>query len=341
LQLASWVAYLLVQGSDPGYVSTKAPQASTGAASASAGAAADGTSIAAAGASAGSAALTGTAGSDDTVASGAPSLAVTADAVDGAAVSAAGGLGSPSGASRRYAPKGGDAAETLDGASGAGAGKDALAGGSAPRVRPFEERRALMEADGLDADADFDVEKAADPEAAMQAAAELARAGERACKHCSALQPARAHHCRMCDRCVHTFDHHCQAIGTCIGERNRCRFWAFLFTQWIAIAYAIGVLNTSFVWRRHTCEANGRSGAEYLSAYPCAPRARQSSSSCIWPACLLAAAEWLAINSLTIITLIALWITQLLVFGLWCFHTWLAMTNTTTFELATGARKLW
>lgn len=54
-----------------------------------------------------------------------------------------------------------------------------------------------------------------------------------------------------------------------------------------------------------------------------------------------AAAEWLAINSLTIITLIALWITQLLVFGLWGFHTWLAMTNTTTFELATGARKLW
>lgn len=259
LQLSSWVAYLLVQGSDPGYVTTKAPQqAASGAATiASAGAAADGASITASDAAAAGAALTGSAGSD-TAASGAAAVAVTADV-------AAGGLGSPSGANRRNTPKGGDAVDTLDGTAaggfGAGAGKEALAGGgSAPRVRPFEERRALMQADGLDADADFDVEKAADPEAAMQAAAELARAGERACKHCSALQPARAHHCRMCDRCVHTFDHHCQAIGTCIGERNRCRFWAFLFTQWIAIAYAIGILNTSFVWRRHTCACVGGVG---------------------------------------------------------------------------------
>lgn len=51
------------------------------------------------------------------------------------------------------------------------------------------------------------------------------------CRVCRLAPPLRAHHCRHCRRCVATFDHHCEFVGTCIGERNRCRFWWFLLAQ--------------------------------------------------------------------------------------------------------------
>jgi ribosomal protein L40E len=156
----------------------------------------------------------------------------------------------------------------------------------------------------MDADPDFDPSAAPDPVAAMKYAQDVARNAQRVCRYCQARQPARAHHCRHCNKCVHTFDHHCGLLNVCIGERNRCRFWWFLFFECAAIAYAIGVLNTGFVWRRTT-------------------------------------SEWAGANVTALLALIALWIIQAMVFGLWVFHTWLAITNTTTFEVVTGASKLW
>lgn len=165
------------------------------------------------------------------------------------------------------------------------------------------EQADLLDA-GPDAEVDYDPDAAPDPIAEKRAAEEAARVGERECRWCSAAQPARAHHCRTCNRCVALFDHHCTMIGTCIGERNRCRFWAFLASQTTALAFAIGILNSGFVWRRTT-------------------------------------SEWVGENILTIITLVALWVLQAIVFGLFVFHSWLAATNTTTFETSTGAARLW
>jgi hypothetical protein len=51
------------------------------------------------------------------------------------------------------------------------------------------------------------------------------------CRICHIAPPLRAHHCKLCNKCVATFDHHCGFINTCIGERNHCRFYWFLIFQ--------------------------------------------------------------------------------------------------------------
>jgi len=42
------------------------------------------------------------------------------------------------------------------------------------------------------------------------------------------------------------FDHHCHCIGTCIGERNHCRFYWFVFFQTIALWSAIRIVRTGY-----------------------------------------------------------------------------------------------
>ena len=93
-------------------------------------------------------------------------------------------------------------------------------------------------------------------------------------------------------------------IGTCIGERNRLRFWLFLLALCFELATAIGILNTGFVYQR------------------------------AW-------GDWAAANVVALLTLVFLWCFQVIVFFLLVFHTWLAATNTTTFETSVGARRLW
>lgn len=62
---------------------------------------------------------------------------------------------------------------------------------------------------------------------------------------CARPQPLRAKHCKDCERCVAKFDHHCIIVGTCIGERNHGRFWAFLAAQTIALAVALSIVSSA------------------------------------------------------------------------------------------------
>lgn len=135
-------------------------------------------------------------------------------------------------------------------------------------------------------------------------AAATARAGVRRCQHCGCAQPARAHHCKTCNTCVALFDHHCGLVGTCIGERNRARFWVLLLTQASANGAALFSLSESVTWRRE------------------------------W-------SSWGAANGVTLVTLVILGAFQLFIVGLLVFHSFLAATNSTTFEVVTGAGRLW
>ena len=65
------------------------------------------------------------------------------------------------------------------------------------------------------------------------------------CPTCNIAPPLRAHHCKHCNKCVATFDHHCAFIGTCIGERNHCRFYFFIVIQAIGFIKCISIVNSS------------------------------------------------------------------------------------------------
>ena len=47
--------------------------------------------------------------------------------------------------------------------------------------------------------------------------------------------PIRSKHCRMCQKCVSTYDHHCPWLGNCVGERNRKNFYIYLWFQQIQL----------------------------------------------------------------------------------------------------------
>jgi hypothetical protein len=65
------------------------------------------------------------------------------------------------------------------------------------------------------------------------------------CPICHFAPPLRSHYCKKCDKCVATFDHHCIFLGTCIGERNHCRFWWFLGFQTAAFWVSSGIVASS------------------------------------------------------------------------------------------------
>ena len=57
--------------------------------------------------------------------------------------------------------------------------------------------------------------------------------------------PLRSHHSSRCGYCIATFDHHCGMIGACIGESNHLKFLLFLLTQSINLLLSlIGLFET-------------------------------------------------------------------------------------------------
>lgn len=119
------------------------------------------------------------------------------------------------------------------------------------------------------------------------------------CTYCNVVQPPRAKHCHDCDKCVLQFDHHCVWLGTCIGQGNHCRFWWYI------------------------CE---------------------ETALCLWTCILyimylktnISRAWWM--DAIMIVLLVTLSISLIFLLLLLLFHSYLVMTNQTTYELVRRRR---
>jgi len=133
----------------------------------------------------------------------------------------------------------------------------------------------------------------------------------KACAECRFAPPLRSHHCKHCRKCVATFDHHCHFVGTCIGERNHCRFWWFLLSQ-----------ASGFV---ACCSVVGSSSLGFTTLL--FPPASMSTSEAVAVLRVVAAKLYLYPLAATAVVILLM-------------HTFMAISNTTTFECSKGPRHL-
>ena len=119
------------------------------------------------------------------------------------------------------------------------------------------------------------------------------------CTYCNVEQPPRAKHCHDCDKCVLQFDHHCVWLGNCIGQGNHCQFWWYLCEE-TAVCIWTGVLYILHL-KAHITK--------------------------VW---------WQ--DAITILLLITLFICLCFLLLLLLFHSYLMLTNQTTYELVRRKR---
>ena len=113
--------------------------------------------------------------------------------------------------------------------------------------------------------------------------------------------PLRCRWCKRNEKYVAKYDHYCIVLGTCIGERNHCRFWWYLLAQTIALGWAISVVLTGIEYRMY------------------------------W-------STWFSTNLNKIFCAFVLWCLFFLIFSLLGFHSFLACSNMTSYELRKGSK---
>ncbi|XP_002132142.3 palmitoyltransferase ZDHHC12-B [Ciona intestinalis] len=115
------------------------------------------------------------------------------------------------------------------------------------------------------------------------------------CGLCGLQRPVRARHCRECKHCVRKFDHHCPWVTNCVGERNHRWFWCFITLEVIMLCWSISIS---------------------VSGYQSAPES----------------SNWATHNVILLLIDLLMGILLLVVFALFCIHTYMILNNHTTWE---------
>ena len=139
------------------------------------------------------------------------------------------------------------------------------------------------------------------------------------CVTCHIQPLIRSHHCQICQHCVATFDHHCIFMGVCIGERNRNRFYIFLLCQTIGFYLCTRIMATSsygfttILFPITTTTASSMNHKRYLYYFDVAR---------------------------VVFAKVYIYPLTLVAFIMLALHTFLVITNLTTFECTIGPKRL-
>lgn len=132
------------------------------------------------------------------------------------------------------------------------------------------------------------------------------------CMTCNIYRPPRTVHCSVCDNCVEKFDHHCPWVGNCVGRRNYRRFFSFVICTATLCLYVCSASVAQIIVQSQQVASDDptKKGLDAFSH------------------CLGHKSGCGVAFGLSIFTVLALFFPA----GLCGYHTYLVMTNQTTYE---------